>query len=65
MGTISRSAKYQLIDHLLPNGLAYLVNEGRAAKHSWRRIVLEIRDQTGVEVTEVTLRAWWAVNGRG
>ncbi|MGD9530581.1 MAG: hypothetical protein AB7V44_27810 [Pseudonocardia sp.] len=34
------------------------VTRRRDAGKSWRAIALEIRDQTGIEVTNETLRSW-------
>jgi hypothetical protein len=54
-----------LANYLLPDGLDQFVRERRDAGKSWRRIALELRDATGVDVTHQTLYAWFAGDENG
>lgn len=52
---------YRLADILLDGKLAAYVRTARAAGKSWRRIAIEIRDDTDreIDVTHETLRSWF------
>ena len=50
----------QLIDLKMSGTLAHTVASGRRGGLSWRRLSLEIRDRTGIDVTHETLRGWFA-----
>jgi hypothetical protein len=56
-----QSPTRELIDLRLASvgGLERLVRDRRAAKVSWRKIEIEIRDRTGISVTHETLRIWF------
>jgi len=51
----------RLADHLLPGGLHAFVLERRARGVSWRRIALDIRDETDkvIEVSHEVIRRWF------
>lgn len=55
------TATAKLADHLLPGGLTKYVADRRSAGRSWRRIALDIRDDTGqqIDVTHEALRSWF------
>lgn len=40
-------------------GLDKFIRDRRAAKASWRKIEIEIRDRTGISVTHETIRVWF------
>lgn len=40
-------------------GLAEYVASRRSVGRSWRAIARDLRDETGVEVTDETLRGWY------
>jgi hypothetical protein len=50
----------QLIDLKLSGTLTHLVTVGRRDGKSWRRLALDIRDRTGIEIAHETLRGWFA-----
>ena len=50
---------YRLLDHLLPNGLAFFVGARRGAGKSWRAIAAEVREATGIAVSHESLRLWF------
>ncbi|WP_155885102.1 hypothetical protein [Actinomadura flavalba] len=65
----TRSATYQLADLRIDGGLEGFVRPRRENGASWRQIANDLRDQQRVDVTEVTLRAWfgdqpWAARKR-
>lgn len=53
------TATQRLADHLLDRKLAQYVLGRRAKGVSWRKISNELRDDTGVDITHETLRAWY------
>ena len=58
---MQRTPTQRLADALLPDGLDAFVAARRPAE-SWRRIALELRDETAnaVDVTPESLRSWYA-----
>ena len=54
-GTTTR----RLADVLLDGKLDEYVAERRAAGKSWRRITLDLRDDTAIDITHGTLRSWY------
>jgi hypothetical protein len=53
-----------LADHLLDGKLDEFVLGQRAAGIAWRKIAIELLERTGVDVTEQTLRNWYATDPR-
>lgn len=49
----------QALDRLLDGGLDGFVTARRAEGVSWRRISVELFEETGVDVTHESLRAWY------
>ncbi len=47
---------------MLGGRLATYVTERRQRGESWRRISLDLRDDTGVEVTHQTLSNWYGAD---
>jgi hypothetical protein len=59
----SRTLTQRLADALLPDGLDRFIADRRlGTAKSWRAISLDLRDATDgqINVTETTLRAWYA-----
>ncbi len=56
------TAMQRLADHILGGGLAHYVTERRQRGDSWRRISLDLRDDTGVDVTHQTLSNWYGAD---
>jgi hypothetical protein len=59
------SPTYRLLDHLLPNGLAYFVGISRGAGKSWRAISDELLTTTGIPVSHESLRLWFPEQENG
>ena len=53
------SPTQQLVELKLGSSLEGFVRARRDDGISWRRITLEIRDATGVDVADETLRIWY------
>jgi hypothetical protein len=53
------SATQQLAEIKLGSSLEEFVTSRRQRDVSWRKISLELRDATGVDVTHETLRSWF------
>lgn len=56
------TATQRLADHLLGGNLDEYVAKRRAKGDSWRRISLDLRDDTGVEVTSEAVRGWYGAD---
>ena len=51
---------YQMIENRLDGTLADYVARNRAASMSWRAMAADLRERTGVEVSNEVLRLWFA-----
>lgn len=56
---MAQSHTQQLAELKLGSSLEDFVRTRRNDGTSWRRITLELRDRTGIDVTHETLRSWY------
>jgi len=61
-----KSLAHKYADTVLGRPLEEYVAEARARGTSWRRISLNLRDETGgeVDITHETLRSWFVADDR-
>lgn len=51
-----------LIESKLGSPLDDLISQRREDRASWRVIAYELRDRTGIDVSDETLRAWYSAD---
>ena len=61
---MNRSPLYQLIEDRLGLSLEGLVAEARPRRMTWAEIAADIRQRTGVDLSQETLRLWFAETER-
>ncbi len=61
-GMPDMTPRQALADHILEGRLAQYVTDRRRRGDSWRRISLDLRDDTGVDVTHQTLSNWYGAD---
>lgn len=60
---LHRTDTYREVESKLGADLAAFVAERRSAGESWRGVATELRERTGFDLSDETLRVWFVVRG--